>query len=70
MSIMADYNVERGSTSKLGHVDGELKVGKNAKIQAAEGISERFTACPSCREEVHFRHKLHLKGSDKAAPPR
>src|ERR1017187_3108327 len=40
----------------------------HAEIQAAEGTSERFTACPSCREEVHFRHKLHLKGSDKAAP--
>jgi cytoskeletal protein CcmA (bactofilin family) len=34
---MSDLRVERGSTAKLGHVDGDLKVSRNARITAAEG---------------------------------
>ena len=34
---MPDYHIERGSTARLSRVDGELKVGRNATIQASEG---------------------------------
>ena len=34
---MSDVHVPSGSTVKLGRVEGELKVGNNARIQAADG---------------------------------
>ena len=34
---MADYVVHRGTTAKLGRIEGDLKVGHGAKIEASEG---------------------------------
>jgi len=34
---MSDYHVPRGATVKLGHVEGELKVGHRARIEASGG---------------------------------
>ncbi len=34
---MPDFEVARNSTAKLGRVDGELKVGRNAQIEAIDG---------------------------------
>ena len=33
---MADHVVERGTTAKLGRIEGNLRVGHGAKIEAAE----------------------------------
>jgi phage FluMu protein Com len=38
----------------------------HAQIRAAEGTSNKSVVCPYCKEEVHFRHKLHLMGDDEA----
>src|ERR1700730_5874333 len=34
---MAEYGGHCGSTAKLGRIEGELKVGSGARIEAAEG---------------------------------
>ncbi len=34
---MPDHHIERGSAARLSRVDGKLKVGRNATIQASEG---------------------------------
>lgn len=36
---MADMHVSSGTTVKLGRIEGELKVGNNARIQSAEGAA-------------------------------
>lgn len=40
---MSDVHVPSGSTVKLGRVEGELKVGSNARIQAADGAAVNVT---------------------------
>lgn len=73
---MADLHVPPGATVKLGHIEGELKVGNNARIQSADSTAVLVTGgaefygnaeiecdfeCRSLR--VNRSGKLHARGN-------
>ena len=54
---MGDVSVDRGATAKLGHVEGDLRVGQEARIEPEDKVIQ-VTGRISCDGDAEFHGSL------------
>src|SRR5260370_41912818 len=54
---MGDVSLARGATSKLGHVEGDLRVGQEARIEPEDKVIQ-VTGRVSCDGDAEFHGSL------------